>query len=100
MPAYAPFHAAYADVQRRLGDESAASAAYERALELTAIQASGPSLWHDWPSSERARSAVGLDAQATLDCCAASRVRVTLASIVTRLRSASAPRLAASGSRP
>ncbi|MDP9257099.1 MAG: hypothetical protein M3Q31_11150, partial [Actinomycetota bacterium] len=32
---YAPFHAAHADVQRRLGDTAAARAAYERALELT-----------------------------------------------------------------
>jgi RNA polymerase sigma-70 factor, ECF subfamily len=32
---YAPFHAACADLRRRLGDESAARAAYERALELT-----------------------------------------------------------------
>jgi RNA polymerase sigma-70 factor (ECF subfamily) len=32
---YAPFHAACADLQRRLGDEAAARAAYERALELT-----------------------------------------------------------------
>jgi RNA polymerase sigma-70 factor (ECF subfamily) len=32
---YAPFHAAYADVQRRLGADTAARAAYERALELT-----------------------------------------------------------------
>jgi RNA polymerase sigma-70 factor, ECF subfamily len=35
LDGYAPFHAAYADVQRRLGDEAAARAAYERALELT-----------------------------------------------------------------
>ncbi len=32
---YAPFHAACADVQRRLGNEAAAHSAYERALELT-----------------------------------------------------------------
>ena len=31
----APFHAACADVQRRLGNEAAAHSAYERALELT-----------------------------------------------------------------
>ena len=32
---YAPFHAAYADVQRRLADDAAARAAYARALGLT-----------------------------------------------------------------
>ena len=32
---YAPFHAACADVQRRLGDDAAAREAYERALALT-----------------------------------------------------------------
>jgi RNA polymerase sigma-70 factor (ECF subfamily) len=32
---YAPFHAACADVHRRLGDDAAAGAAYERALALT-----------------------------------------------------------------
>jgi RNA polymerase sigma-70 factor (ECF subfamily) len=32
---YAPFHAACADVQRRLGDVTSARTAYERALELT-----------------------------------------------------------------
>jgi RNA polymerase sigma-70 factor (ECF subfamily) len=32
---YAPFHAACADVQRRLGNDAAARSAYERALELT-----------------------------------------------------------------
>jgi RNA polymerase sigma-70 factor (ECF subfamily) len=33
---YAPFHAARADLQRRLGDVAAARSAYARALELTA----------------------------------------------------------------
>jgi RNA polymerase sigma-70 factor (ECF subfamily) len=36
LDGYAPLHAACADVQRRCGDEDAARAAYERALELTA----------------------------------------------------------------
>jgi RNA polymerase sigma-70 factor (ECF subfamily) len=35
LDGYAPFHAALADVQRRLGDMPAARSAYERALELT-----------------------------------------------------------------
>jgi len=35
LDGYAPFHAALADVQRRLGDVPAARSAYERALELT-----------------------------------------------------------------
>jgi RNA polymerase sigma-70 factor (ECF subfamily) len=35
LDGYAPFHAARADVQRRLGDGPAARSAYERALELT-----------------------------------------------------------------
>ena len=35
LDGYAPFHAALADVQRRLGDAPAARSAYERALEVT-----------------------------------------------------------------
>ena len=35
LDGYAPFHAALADVQRRLGDAPAARRAYERALEVT-----------------------------------------------------------------
>ena len=35
LDGYAPFHAALADMQRRLGDVPAARSAYERALELT-----------------------------------------------------------------
>jgi RNA polymerase sigma-70 factor (ECF subfamily) len=35
LDGYAPFHAALADVQRRLGDVPAARSAYERALEVT-----------------------------------------------------------------
>jgi RNA polymerase sigma-70 factor, ECF subfamily len=35
LAGYAPFHAADADVQRRQGNDAAARAAYERALELT-----------------------------------------------------------------
>ena len=35
LAGYAPFHAACADVQRRLGDDAAAREAYERALALT-----------------------------------------------------------------
>jgi RNA polymerase sigma-70 factor, ECF subfamily len=35
LAGYASFHAAAADVQRRCGDETAARASYERALELT-----------------------------------------------------------------
>ena len=35
LDGYAPFHAALADVQRRVGDVPAARSAYERALEVT-----------------------------------------------------------------
>ena len=35
LDGYAPFHAALADVQRRLGHAPAARSAYERALEAT-----------------------------------------------------------------
>jgi RNA polymerase sigma-70 factor (ECF subfamily) len=35
LASYAPFHAACADARRRLGDDAAAGAAYERALALT-----------------------------------------------------------------